>query len=320
MPDNNLPSAQPDPEAAPAEFDFTGPLSENPRVKRRSLKPRPAAAVSSGSNATPASPTPAATPASKPAPVTETPAKTQPTTATSKPATAATYNNTTRSKSATTSPTTSPHGTRPATLYYSSSPRQEKETTAPMKPTPTASKTSSTPAPSNAATRPATAVPATTTPATTRPTSVVDYRTNVERQSREQKSVGGILSILVYTLIGLFVVGAALAGYGAYVLSKQIDQQSVTVHDLDVHYAQANLDLSAKLASTLDTLTQAQAQIAREQDLIVKQQETINKLLNATEANEAALRTERSTRAEETASLRARLRDLEYKGPTTQKY
>jgi hypothetical protein len=181
-----------------------------------------------------------------------------------------------------------------------------------MKTTPSASPAPSTSTPS--------AAPARSTPSTGRAASVVDYRTNVERQSREQKSVGDLLSIIVYTLIALFVVGASLSGYGAYVLSKQLHQQSVTVDDLDKRLSDQNRALADQLKATMATLSDAQGQIAREQDLILKQQETINKLLSSAQDNAAAIRTERQTRAEETAGLRARLRDLEYRGPTTQKY
>jgi hypothetical protein len=142
----------------------------------------------------------------------------------------------------------------------------------------------------------------------------------VERQSREQKSVGDILSVLVYTLIGLFVVGASLSGYGAYVLSKQIQQQSVTVGDLDKRVTDENRVLSDQLKTTMANLSEAQSVIAREQDMIVKQQEMINKLIAAAQDNAAAIKAERATRADETSSIRARLRDLEYRGPTTQKY
>jgi hypothetical protein len=153
-----------------------------------------------------------------------------------------------------------------------------------------------------------------------RPATTVDYRANVERQSREQKSVGNILAYVVYALIGFFVVGAALAGYGTYVLSKQIHDQSVTVSDVDQRYALATKDLHAKLATTQDTLSQAQAQIARQQDLIVKQQEELNRLIAATNENANALRLEKQARTQEAAILRARLRDLEYRPTSPQKF
>jgi hypothetical protein len=217
----------------------------------------------------------------------------------------------------TANPSVSPHGTRPATLYYSSQPRKDTEApSAPMKTIPTASPASST----------ATAIPTSTarpttsaTTAASRPASNVDYRANVERQSREQKSVGNILAYVVYALIAFFVISAGLAVYGADVIFKQIHEQSLTVSDLDARYAAADKDLTAKLATTQDTLTAAQAQIARQQELIVQQQEALNKLIAATNDNAGAVKSERTARAQETASLRERVRELEYK-TTTQKY
>jgi hypothetical protein len=310
MSENNLPSAKSEPEVAPGEFDFAGPITERPRVKRRALQ-----------QAT--TPKTIETPVEKVAPLESRPSEStaKPATSPTRPASSTTAKTqsasgttSTRPKIASSVQPTSPHGTRPATLYYSSGSHQEKASPSPMKTTPAASPSSSTSASATPVTR--------TTPAasTTRPAAVVDYRTNVERQSREQKSVGGILSIVVYVLIGLFVIGASLAGYGLYVLSKQLNQQSVTMNDFDKRYTADTRDLNTKLANTLDTLTQAQAQIGRQQELIVKQQETINKLLSATEDNATAIRTEKAARAQETANIRTRLKDLEYTGPTTRKY
>ena len=222
----------------------------------------------------------------------------------------------------TATPSTSPHGTRPATLYYSSQPRKETEApSSPMKSIPTVTSASS-PSASTAQT----SSPRPTTASTSRPASTVDYRANVERQSREQKSVGNILAYVVYALIAFFVISAGLAGYGAKVIFDRLHDQSATVSDLDARYSAANKDLNAKLAATQDTLTAAQAQIARQQDLIVqqqqdinKQQQDINKLISATNDNTSALRTERATRAQEAANLRGRIRDLEER-PSTQKY
>ncbi|HEV3272450.1 MAG TPA: hypothetical protein VGZ93_09740 [Candidatus Methylacidiphilales bacterium] len=177
--------------------------------------------------------------------------------------------------------------------------------------------TTSTAPSSSASTLPSSVTRPTTT--ASRPATTVDYRANVERQSREQKSVGNILSYIVYGLIGFFVVSAGLAAYGADVIFKQIHDQSVTVSGLDEKYAKVTGDLNTKLAATQDTLAQAQAQIARQQDLILKQQEELNRLIAATNDNAAALKTEKQARAEETASLRARVRDLENR-PTYQKY
>ncbi len=81
-----------------------------------------------------------------------------------------------------------------------------------------------------------------------------------------------------------FVIGAGLAGYGAYVIFKQLHDQSATVSELDSRYAAANKDLNCASSPPLRTPSrQAQAQITRQQDLIVKQQEELNRLIAATE-------------------------------------
>jgi hypothetical protein len=144
---------------------------------------------------------------------------------------------------------------------------------------------------------------------------VNDYRANVERQAREQKSVGGIISMVVYALVGLFVIGGLLAGYGTYVIFKQIHQQSLTLADLDSRYAAQNRALSAQLKASNDSLTesltQTQSQLNRQQDLLGREEDAVNKLIAANEANTTAWRQERQARAAETASLRSRIRDLE---------
>jgi hypothetical protein len=238
------------------------------------------------------------------------------------------------------SSTTSPHGTRPATLYYSSSQRKETSTS-PMKPTQASSTASSTSpsASANASARPATAAanptqrPATapsssaagasstaaasaatrTAPATSIPRSsaTADYRANVERQAREQRSVGNLLSYIVYGFIAVFVICAILAGFGAKTIFDRLRDQSATVAELDSHYAEANKELNAKLTVTQETLAEAQANITRQQDLIVKQQEELNRLIAAQTDLTDALKTEKANRASDTASLRARLKEVE---------
>jgi len=327
MPENQIPATQTESGAVAGELNFIKPEVETPRIKRRSLKAKPAglikptgapppAARELEREAPPLSAEQAVAPriekveevTPKPAPkVAETPIAPTKTT----PSIATTVRPTTTPTS-TSGPASSPHGTRPATLYYSSNPRKE-ETTAPMKTIPTASPASSSPttAASNPVSRVATS--------TARPSPNIDYRANVERQTREQKSVGNILSYVVYALIAFFVISAVLAAYGADVIFKRLDDQSTTVAELDQHYAKLTDDLNAKLAATQDTLTQAQAQIARQQDLIVKQQEELNRLIAATNDNSSAIQQEKETRAEAEASLRARVKDLEYR-TSIQKY
>jgi Skp family chaperone for outer membrane proteins len=322
MPENQIPATQPE----PGEFNFTQPATENPRIRRRSLRAKPAGLIKPSGGAPPAAREleretppisaeqgikPRDTEVTRETPVA--PPRTTPSAITTPPSQPASGSATTLRIASTTSPDTSPHGTRPATLYYSSQPRKDKEAPSPMKTIPTTSTAPS----SSASTLPSSISRSTTTPS--RPATTVDYRANVERQSREQKSVGNILSYVVYALIGFFVVSAGLAAYGADVIFKQIHDQSVTVNDLDQKYAKATGDLNAKLAATQDTLAQAQAQIARQQDLILRQQEEINLLIAATNDNTSALKQERQARTQETSSLRERVRDLENRG-TYQKY
>jgi hypothetical protein len=350
MPENPNPATQSEPGAAP-ELDFSKPETENPRIKRRSLKAKqagslkPAAGVPDAARdlereapplpaeqAKPATPkvTPGAsapTVGAKAHTAPSAPPRVTPTTSTKpvQPSIGVAAQKVGVKTASAASQTASPHGTRPATLYYSTYPRKDKEAPAPtpMKTTHTASPS---PASSSSTTTSSSAIPTSVTrtaTATPRTAPQIDYRTNVERQSREQKSVGNILAYVVYGLIAFIVLGVALAGYGANVIFERIHDQSVTVSDLDQKYAQANQELLSKLATTQQALVEAQAQANRQQDVIVKQQDAINRLIAASDASADAIRQEKSTRTQETAALRARVRDIEYRTTnttTTQKY
>jgi len=322
MPENNSPASKPELSVEPGELAFDTPLTENPRLKRRSLKPRPIAPLrpagevpsSAQDRVQEAPPRSAEQAVSEAMPehlddddknaavkFTEAePIRPQPVTL---PAKSSQPYVTRPTPGAT--PSTSP--SRPATLYYSTGQRKEQVEPSSMKSSiPTAGMTSP-------------QAPRTTT-SSIRPASVVDYRTNVERQSREQHSIGGLLTIIVYVLIGFFVLTSSLAGYGIYALSKQIQKQSLTMGELDRHYAAENQALTNQLKSTMDTLAQAQAQIGRQQELILRQQDAINKLMVANDAVAASLRQERSIRADETSNLRSRVNQMESAGRTTQRY
>jgi hypothetical protein len=156
--------------------------------------------------------------------------------------------------------------------------------------------------------------------AASRPAGVADYRSNIDRQSREAKSIGGILNIIVYGLIALFVVAGILAGYGAHDVYKQLRAQSTTVTELDNRYSAENQQLAGDLKSTQQAVIQMQTQLNRTQELAVRQQDTLGKLQLALDAETAALREERATRAAETSirvsensALRARIHSLEAK-------
>jgi hypothetical protein len=317
MPDDPRPTSSP---PASGEFNFDGsPSVEKPRIKRRSLKPRPVPTPSpAAAEAAPAAHEPepdrfestaAATPPPEETPA---PARTTPN-GSSRPAQAAVpgrvISPTGYVSSRPAAASTPPSSTTPNPgLYYSSGARPEPERLSatphpPMKP--------STPTPA-AATPSSTVSTYRATPGTTpRASTASDFRANIDRQSREQKSVGNVLSYVVYAIGALLILGAGLAIYGGYVLSQQIHQQSVTMSDLDARYAAENKSLTDTLGVTNDSLSQAQAQIHRQEEMIARQQDTINKLVTTNDEIVAALKQERLTRASETSNLRARVRSLE---------
>jgi hypothetical protein len=316
MPDDPRQASSP---PASGEFNFDdSPSVEQPRMKRRSLKPPSTSTPQSASGKPAPEPQPdnretssASAPAATPSPAeTPAPARTTPNGATSssRPATPGRVIPPTGyvSRSAASTP---PSSTTPNPgLYYSSGARPEPERpsatpTPPMKPS---TPTPSTPAPSSAV-----STYRATPGAAPRTATASDFRANIDRQSREQKSVGDVLSYVVYAIGALLIIGAGLAIYGGYVLSQQIHQQSVTMSDLDARYAAENKSLTDALGATNDTLSQAQGQIHRQEEMIARQQDTINKLVTTNDEIVAALKQERLTRASETSNLRARVRSLE---------
>jgi cell division protein FtsB len=183
--------------------------------------------------------------------------------------------------------------------------------------TPTSRPAASTP-PGTGAARAVSTTVAGPSPSSSRPGGVSDYRANIDRQSREQKSIGGILNLIVYALIAIFVLGAGLAAYGAHVIFKQLNAQSMTVSELDSRYSTANQELNAQLKTTAQAVLQLQEQVNRDQELALKQQDAITKLQSDLSSDTESLRQERAARAtetsiriSETSALRARLRALE---------
>jgi len=377
------------------EFEFESTKPEAPRIRKRSLKSKPAAGTSSVNPPATQATRPAATPdaprtavyAQPVSPAADSrPAQVRPSTGEpiekpqAGPASGVLYYTSAsnpqktagaRTNPAATQPTrpvaasTQPVSPRPATTSMQSSSNFRAPSASHSNPTrPTATghathtpqmsssrpvtsaastpqMTSSRPAtsaastPQTSATRPASAATTTSSMAaravsttvaspapssSSRPAGVSDYRSNIDRQSREQKSIGGILNIIVYGLIAFFVIAAALAGYGAHDVYKQLKQQSVTVSDLDSHYATATQQLADELKATQQAIIQTQSQLNRTQELAVRQQDSLTKLQAALDAQTQALRDERATRAAETSirvsensALRARVRDLEEK-------
>ncbi|MBI4025916.1 MAG: hypothetical protein HY360_13100 [Verrucomicrobia bacterium] len=83
------------------------------------------------------------------------------------------------------------------------------------------------------------------------------FQQNVLRQSREQKAVGSLLSGMAIALISSIVLVAILAAYGGWVLSRQIQQQSVTVQQLDAKLTTDIRKVRNDLKETVEAMNQA---------------------------------------------------------------
>ena len=373
MPQENI---NPAAKTEPVEFEFNAPPPENPRMRKRNLKVRPAA--ESAASAAPARPVPereqaaavyaqpaAATHSAPNGPVyarpSDTAERTQPAPASgvlyyssnpgtkkedsmkSLPHPQATARPTTASQPTTLRSAASasqPAATRPATSESFSQRSTSAASTPQASPgrpaaaaSTMASSHSSASSHASSASRPASASASSPSRAvsttvaspssSSRPAGVSDYRSNIDRQAREQKSIGSILNLAVYALIGLFIFATALAAYGAHDVYKQLHAQSTTVSELDARYSAANQTMSDKLTSTQAGIQQVQAQLSHAQELILRQQDLLTKMQAMLDTQAQALREERATRAaetsiraQETAVLRSRLRALEAKNET----
>lgn len=78
------------------------------------------------------------------------------------------------------------------------------------------------------------------------------FQKNIQRQSHEQRAVGSLLSGMAIALMTIIVLVAILAAYGGWVLSRQIQQQSVTITEIDSKFTR---DLKVLRKSLEDTVT-----------------------------------------------------------------
>jgi hypothetical protein len=138
--------------------------------------------------------------------------------------------------------------------------------------------------------------------------TISDFRRNTDRQRREQKAASTLLSGVAYAFLGGLLLLAVLAGFGGYVLWKQIQNQSVTVAQLNAKVDQQDIQLSQRIEQLQQEIkTEAEAQAAVEQ----QQQEKIGKLMALQEKAASALRDEKDARAKDIALLIKRIQKLE---------
>jgi hypothetical protein len=138
--------------------------------------------------------------------------------------------------------------------------------------------------------------------------TISDFRRNTDRQRREQKAATSLLSGVAYAFLGSLILLAVLAGFGGYVLWKQIKSQSVTVAQLNAKVDQQDTQLSQRIEQLQQELkTEAEAQAATAQ----QQQEKIGRLASLQEKAGAAFREERDARAKDIAALIKRIQKIE---------
>jgi uncharacterized protein HemX len=138
--------------------------------------------------------------------------------------------------------------------------------------------------------------------------TISDFRRNTDRQRREQRAATNLLSGVAYIFLGGLVLLAVLAGFGGYVLWKQIKNQSVTVAQLNAKVDQQDTELSQRIEQIREEIkAQAEAQAATDQ----QQQDRIGKLASLQEKVAAALREEKDARAKDVVLLAKRLQKLE---------
>jgi hypothetical protein len=132
------------------------------------------------------------------------------------------------------------------------------------------------------------------------PPSINDFKRNAERQTREQRTAGSLLSIIVWVVVGGLFLVAGLAAYGGYVLSSQIKNQAVTVQQLQAKTEQDNADLREDLNRTRSALADVV-------NAVNKQQDRLNRLSVSLEETQAVVRAEKTNRQ----NLERRLRAVE---------
>jgi len=157
--------------------------------------------------------------------------------------------------------------------------------------------------------RPESSASKTSTPSNPMPTlspspTISDFRKNADRQRREQKSVTSLLSGVAYALIGGILLVAILAGFGGYVLYKQIQNQAVTV-------AQLNDKLDGQIAALKIEQEQFKKFATDQAAFDVEVKEKLGKISAAADRTSAALRDEKESRAKDLAAIQKRLGRLE---------
>lgn len=139
------------------------------------------------------------------------------------------------------------------------------------------------------------------TPMSSQIPSMSDFRRNAERQSKEQKATGSILSGIAYSLLAVIIIVASLSAFGGYVMWRQIQSQATTV-----------AQLSDQLNSEVATLRQEAAQSRKtSEEAFRRQQESLNKLTVSLEQQRATFLAEQKKKDQQIQSLQSRVSRIE---------
>jgi len=139
------------------------------------------------------------------------------------------------------------------------------------------------------------------TPMSSQIPSMSDFRRNAERQSKEQKVTGNILSGIAYALLAVILIVASLSAFGGYVMWRQIQSQATTV-----------AQLSDKLNNEVAVLREESAITKKNaNENFRRQQEILNKTTVALEQQRASFLAEQKKKDREILSLQGRLNRIE---------
>ena len=104
------------------------------------------------------------------------------------------------------------------------------------------------------------------------------YQKNVQRQSREQQAVGSFLWGMAIALIASIVLVAILAAYGGWILSHQIQKQSVTVAQLESKLTEDLQKLRVSLKETVNVVENLGAQSQAQKQQIISLQSQLDEV------------------------------------------
>lgn len=107
--------------------------------------------------------------------------------------------------------------------------------------------------------------------------AALNVKRSIDRQRKEQRAVTSILSGVGLGLLLIIVGCATLSAFGGYVLWKQIQQQSVTVSQMEQKFNKDLAELQARDAELASGLDSAGAQLAKQLSSLEQVKSQVNR-------------------------------------------